>query len=408
MKSALPILFVDLNAFFASVEQQERPELRGRPVIVAPVEAESTCCIAASYQAKKMGIKTGTPVGEARRLCPGLVVVRARPEVYLHYHHRILAAVETCLPIEHVWSIDELHCRLTGGQEEPGRAVEIARRMKVAIRQYAGDCMTCSIGLAPNRLLAKVASDMQKPDGLVRLERSELPGSLFRLKLTDFPGIGPRMEKRLAGRGIHTVEQLCSLTEKGLIGAWGSIVGRDWWHWLRGLEVEPPPTQTRSIGHEHVLEPALRQDEGARAVMARLVHKAAARARDKALLAGRLNVHVKLLEGGYWDDRIDLSPPTHDTLRLVGCLVELWDRRSNHGWRGRPLRVGITLSNLEPAAGATQPLFPQDRRLVQLSSAIDRVNRKYGRDSVYLACMQGVRKAAPMRIAFGALPDMKV
>lgn len=404
----LPILFVDLNAFFASVEQQERPELRGRPVVVAPVDAESTCCIAASYQARRVGIKTGTLVSEARRLCPQVVVVRARPEIYVHFHHRILAAVETCLPVEQVWSIDEMHCRLTGGQEEPGRAVAIARRMKLAIRQFAGDCLTCSIGLASNRMLAKVASDMQKPDGLVCLEPSGLPGSLFGLKLTDFPGIGPRMERRLAGRGIHTVEHLCSLSEKALIAAWGSIVGRDWWHWLRGLELTPPPTRRRSIGHEHVLEPALRRDEGARAVLVRLVQKAAARARDQGYLAGRLCVHVKLLEGGYWDDRIDLSPPTHDTLRLVGCLVELWDRRLSHGWRGRPLRVGIVLTNLEPAAGATLPLFGQDRRLTHLSAAMDRVNRKFGRDSVYLACMQGVRKAAPMRIAFGSVPDMKV
>src|SRR5208337_4195962 len=111
---ALNWLFVDLNSYFASVEQEVRPELRGRPVAVVPMMADTTCCIAASYQAKAHGVKTGTLVGEARRICPGLQLVEARHELYVEYHHRIVAAVEQCVPVTAVLSIDEMGCRLLG------------------------------------------------------------------------------------------------------------------------------------------------------------------------------------------------------------------------------------------------------------------------------------------------------
>ena len=111
---ALRALFVDFNSYFASVEQQERPELRARPMIVVPVMTDSTCCIAATYEAKHFGIKTGTKVSEARQRCPGLIVVEARPEIYVKYHHRLIEVVDSCLPVTQVRSIDEMSCNLPG------------------------------------------------------------------------------------------------------------------------------------------------------------------------------------------------------------------------------------------------------------------------------------------------------
>src|SRR5438874_1461569 len=119
---SLNYLFVDMNAYFASVEQQARPELRGRPVAVVPVRAETTCCIAASYEAKKHGVKTGTRVSDARRLCPDLCVVEARPKLYVQTHHQIRAAIDSCLPVTTVASIDEMYCQLTGRERQPEAA----------------------------------------------------------------------------------------------------------------------------------------------------------------------------------------------------------------------------------------------------------------------------------------------
>ncbi|MGH9480975.1 MAG: DNA polymerase Y family protein, partial [Terriglobales bacterium] len=162
---AVEWLFLDLNAYFASVEQQERPELRGRPVAVVPLVTPNTVCIAASYEAKPFGVKTGVKIHQAQRLCPELMLVEARPRLYVEYHEAIVKAVESCVPIAHVMSIDEAACRLLGLERWLPNALAIAQAVKQAVRSV-GDTLRCSIGLAPNRYLAKVASDMQKPDGL--------------------------------------------------------------------------------------------------------------------------------------------------------------------------------------------------------------------------------------------------
>ena len=163
-------LFADLNSYFASCEQQEDPDLRGRPIAVAPLMSDSTCAIAASYEAKLIGIKTGTNIGEARRMCPELKVVPSRPKLYVEYHHRILDAIESVIPIEHVMSIDEVACVLDRSQQTTEGVERVSADLKQAIRERVGACLTVSIGAASNKLLAKLASDMQKPDGLTILE----------------------------------------------------------------------------------------------------------------------------------------------------------------------------------------------------------------------------------------------
>src|SRR3984885_129653 len=144
-------LLLDLNSYFALVEQELRPELRGKPIAVVPVMTDTTCAIAASYEAKAFGIKTGTPIWEARKKCPHLKVVQARPKLYVEYHHRIREAIETCIPIEAVMSIDEVACKLDKVQVQPHVAKELAVSIKDAIRDRAGGALLCSVGVAANR-----------------------------------------------------------------------------------------------------------------------------------------------------------------------------------------------------------------------------------------------------------------
>ena len=186
-------LVLDLNSFFASCEQQEDPELRDRPLIVVQTMAETTCAIAASYPAKALGIKTGTLVHEARRLCPHLKLVQANHKLYVEFHHRILRAIDKHIPVEDVMSIDEVACRLDKVQQQPVVARKLARDIKHEIQKQVGGCLTSSIGISANKLLAKLASNMQKPDGLVILPVEELPRAILHLNLRDIPGIGPNM-----------------------------------------------------------------------------------------------------------------------------------------------------------------------------------------------------------------------
>jgi len=218
-------LFVDLNSYFASVEQEVRPDLRGRPVAVVPMMADTTVCIAASYEAKAHGVKTGTMVGDAKRMCAGIVLLEARHELYVDYHHRIVEAVESCLPVTAVLSIDEMACRLMGRERPLLAAMELGRKVKAAIRDKVGSSLKSSVGLATNRYLAKVASDMEKPDGLVALPLDILPAALRQLTLRDLPGIGAKTEKRLNDKGIRNMDDLMTLACEKAGDLWGSVWG---------------------------------------------------------------------------------------------------------------------------------------------------------------------------------------
>ena len=402
--SPLSIMFVDLNAYFASVEQQVRPELRGRPIVVTPVDADTTCCIASSYEARPFGIKTGTAVGEAKRLCPELIVVHARHKLYIEHHHRILEAADTVLPVEEVESVDEFRCRLIGAERERAEAVRLALAMKKAIRSRVGNFLRCSIGIGPNRLLAKVGTNLQKPDGLVVIESHELPERLHQMKLTDFPGIAKGVERRLNAHGIERVDQLCALSAKQMVDAWGSVVGRHWWHWLRGEDIPSAPTARRTVGHQHVLPPSHRTREQAYTVAVRLLAKAAARLRRLEHWAERLTVRVTYFDTPRWKMTVTL-PMTQDTLVMLAALRKMW---ATSPTRARPLQVGVRLHRLTHARHVEAPLFPADRKRQLLLGAMDTINERFGYDAVYPGSMHGAKSTAPMRIAFGKPPDLSI
>lgn len=397
----LRYLFVDLNAYFASVEQQDDKALRGKPVVVVPVLADTTCCIAVSYETRKFGVKTGTPVWEARRKCPGLILRVGRHERYVEIHHEIVRAVGRCIPVLRVMSIDEMACKLLGDERLPGRATGIAGAIKAEIRKKF-DYLACSIGVGPNVMLAKVAGDMQKPDGLTLLDDADLPGKLRQLKLTDFPGIGPRMEVRLHRSGVRTVEHLLALSPAQMCHVWGSRVhGWRWWYLLRGEDVSDGPTKRRTVGHSHVLPPELRSDGGAYGVLVKLIHKAAARLRDIEYWTGKLAVGVRYEDGSRWDADSPL-PRCQDTLALLRRFGDLWAGRPAGR---RPKKVGMLLSDLVPAQAVTPSLFAEERQLTALSHVMDSINRAFGKGSVRFGGVCGSEDTAPTRVAFTRIPD---
>ncbi len=390
----LRVLFLDLNAYFASVEQQERPELRGRPIGVVPVMADTSFIIAASYEAKKFGVKTGTQIGEAKVMCPDIELVDARPQTYVAYHNRIIEVAESVLPVDKVCSIDEMRFRLIGEERVPERAVELAKRMKKAIAEQIGPCMTCSIGLAPNSFLAKVATDMEKPNGLVVLNAEDLPHKLHTLQLTEFAGINKRMQVRLNAAGIFTSEQMCSASRQELAAAFGSIVGEKWWFLLRGYEVGDDPQSRKSMGHSHVLPPKHRTDDGCREVLLRLLHKAAARLRSEKLFASGMVVHVGAFKKS-WTTKVSL-PPTQDSVTMTEYLLRAWEGRDFVG----PKMVGVTFYDLSSEEQVTPSLFDPTLDRAHFSQAVDKVNSKFGKNSVYLGSLEHAKDSAPERIAF--------
>ena len=401
---SLASLIVDFNSYFASVEQQEQPALRGRPVAVVPMLADSTCAIAASYEAKRFGVKTGTLVREAKRMCRDLILIEARHEVYVRYHHALIAAVDSAMHVEKVLSIDEMLCPLTGRWREKDEAIALALRIKRAIATRVGEFLRCSIGIAPNPFLAKTASDMQKPDGLVVIEKRDLPHILHGLKLRDLCGIGEAMEDRLHAARIGTVEQLCAAPKLVLHGAWGGVQGERFYEELRGNVVPRLETSHSSVGHSHVLAPVERTHAAALAVIHRLLQKAAMRLRHMGCLAGALSVSVKFLNRRRWSDDLAFTE-TDDTLDFTHAMQALWNRRPSTD--AAPLAVGVTLFHLIERTQATPSLFPEAKDRGRLNRAVDALNQRFGKRSAYFAGAHGALKSAPMRIAFNHVPDLK-
>ena len=397
-------LFIDFNAYFASVEQQDRPELRGRPIAVAPVLTPNACCIAASYQAKRNGVKTGTLLREAKTLCPDIEFIQARPALYVSYHHRLLELIQACIPTAFIGSIDEMACELMGSERRRPRAEAIAYAIKAKLAENV-PAITASIGIAPNHFLAKTATDMQKPDGLVVLEAGDLPHALHRLQLRELCGIGRAMEKRLERYGITTVAQLCAASPLALRQAWGGIEGEHLYRKLRGEWMPHAPSNGRgSISHSHVLAPAMRNLEGVEAVLKKLLQKAAMRLRSEKLVAGRLEVKVKYLDLDSWKETLFCND-TDDSHALLIQLSELLAQRPAGG---RPLAVAVALSDLCERIGTTDDLFAtaQAKEHAPLSALMDRINDRFGPQKISYASSQAAAKEAPMRIAFSHIPDV--
>jgi DNA polymerase-4 len=407
-------LYVDFNSYFASVEQQIQPELRGKRIAVVAVETDSTCVIAASYEAKAFGVKTGTPIYEAKRLCPGLICVLARHERYVEFHHRLIEEIEQHIPVTAVCSIDEVACRLMDNEISVARSTEIAQSIKSGIAEQIGPYMRCSIGIAPNRYLAKVGTELQKPDGLVVLRGEDLPQKLFSLKLRDLPGVGVNIERRIQAAGITNLPSLFALNPHQMREIWGSVWGEKLWYLLRGMELPEEITARRSVGHSHVMAPELRDPSKAKDVARRLTLKAASRLRRMEYYAGAMAFSARLEN----DTRVHAERRFYraqDNKTFLDLLNSLWTQALKQSRGVRIRKVSVTLSDLVAASDLQADLFANlpDVDLAargkseKLSRAMDKINHRFGRDSVLIGMTPSQGKSfSGSKIAFTRIPDV--
>jgi DNA polymerase-4 len=411
-------LYIDFNSYFASVEQELNPALRGKPVAVVAVMTDATCAIAASYEAKAYGIKTGTPIWEARAKCPELICVLGSHEKYVEYHARAIAEVENHIPVTMVCSIDEIACRLMSNENSHARATQIAESIKRGLARNVGASITCSIGIAPNRYLAKVATDMQKPDGLTFLNASDLPEKLYSLILRDLPGIGHNMEKRLNRQGIWAMRDLLALDAKQMRRLWGGIWGERMWHYLHGVELADIETTRSSVGHSHVMAPELRAPEKARYVARRLTLKAASRLRRLGYQAAALSFSMRIENGPRLATEARCVPAS-DSMTFLHLLDQLWvmmlDEAHAQGiWPMCIKKLSVTLHHLQLQSDGQAHLFsaltPEDSaaraKAERMSQALDALNQRYGRDTVALGMLPtDGRSFSGTKIAFTRIPD---
>ena len=417
----MPIIaHIDMNSYFASVEQQANPFLRGRAVGVCAYAHEYGCVIAASVEAKKLGMKVGMTVHEARKIVPGAVFVQNDPAKYRVVTSRIFALFDQITDrVEH-YSIDEAFLDLTGWYRDEAEAAWALTKVRRKIRDEIGDWLRCSIGIAPTRFLAKTASDMEKPNGLVIINEHNLDEVLGRLDLEDVCGIGRKIRRRLERLGIHSLLELKSYPVENLIRAFG-INGLFLSHKVRGIEFERVQTNDdapKSIGHSYCVPDRVNKEGRVVSVLTKLTERAGRRLRKLDLLAGTVSVMVGFRtgpdtkpSGPFWQpaiasggsDYIHLGEPVSDSMTLVSTACDLL----RDVWKNQSVNfLAVTLSDLsEPTAQARldDSVSSWDRRgdrRVSVSRAIDAIRDRYGDESVVLGSMFGTHEEAPDRIGF--------
>ncbi len=385
-------LYLDFDSFFASVEQQAHPYLRGKPVGVVPfAEAEHTCVIACSREAKLRGVKNVMPVAEARERCPGIILVPQSPDLYRRAHNALLSEISAVIPVDAVKSIDELTCRVA--PEDRDDPSSLGHQIKARIAKNIGACITCSIGFAANRQLAKMACKAGKKlngrtygDGCNVWFPRDMPTPLLQLGLADIPGVGSRMERKLIQARIVSMTDLLATQPKHMRKLWGNVTGERLWYALHGYDIQTPPSGRGMYGHGRVLPPDNRTPEHARLASRLLLTKAARRMRRDGWNAGRLALWLDLMRNGSWS-RTRWLPGVHDDQAVLSALEILWDEaRDNLPARARILRLGVTLFELTRASARQLDLLLGDdaarRRWGSATEAIDALNRKYGRTLV--------------------------
>jgi len=369
------IMHVDMNAFFASVEQRCSPALRGKPIAVVG-SAKRTVVTTASYEARAFGVKTGMNRFEAKRACPHIIFVIGDNSKYIDASVRILEILNSFSPLVEAYSIDEAFIDITGCLAPFGTPSALAMEVKRRIKEALG--LTCSIGIAPNKLLAKLASDMKKPDGLVMIDEASSPGLLEDLPAGELWGIGPRLTEHLGRLGIRTCGQLgrapLSLLRVrfGVIGERLKIMGQG----IYSNEVAPAghEDEAKSVGHSTTL-PADTSEKGAiRRYLLKLSEMVGARAREHGLKGSKVCLTVRYPDFYTFSRQKSLSAHTNDTRAIYMSALSILEAMR---LRTAVRLLGVSISRLAKGSGQ-MALFEGDRRRERLLEAMDEVNRSFG------------------------------
>jgi len=371
------IFHLDLDAFFASVEQVRNPTLRGRPVVVGGTPDQRGVVHSASYEARRLGIHTGMPLRQAARLCPQAVFLQGTYLFYREFWRVAREVMETFTPDVEAVSLDEAYLDLTGLTERRGGTLAAAEALRGAIVARTG--LSASIGIASNRLLAKVASDAAKPRGILRV----LPGAeaavLGPCDVSLLPGVGSRGREALARVNVRTVAGLRALPREYLVATFGEARGHALWNFARGVDTRPVAAlrAPRSVSRETTFRADTNDAEEVASMLHYLVERAGLRLRTLGLAAGRFEVRVR-----YGDDRSAhangrLAPPSDLDAEIYRQARPTLDRLLER--RAAVRHVGVTVSSLVPAA-AQMELLPAGGSLSAeaLSRSIDRVRHAFG------------------------------
>lgn len=398
------ILHIDLNSCFATIEQQANFHLRGKPIAVAAYISPNGCILAPSIEAKRYGIRTGMRVKDGKLLYPNLIVLSPDPWKYRNIHLALRRLISDYTADFNPKSIDEFVLNLEDYPSFDRGLWEVAKNIKKRIREEIGDWLTVSIGIAPNRFLAKLASGMEKPDGLTEINKENFGKVYSKLKLTGLPYIKTRNAARLNDMGIFSVTDFYSAPLWKLRAAFESINGYYWYVRLRGWEIDDVAFGRRSYGNSYALPKPLVNCEELSPILSKLVMKMSTRLRHAGYKAKGVHLAIAYRDGDFWHKGVSLGNEIFDTRDIYRCAFRIL---CSAPLRKQVRELAVSCFNLRDSDFTQLELFEDIERKTKITSAVDKLNERWGDFVITPARMLGTKENVPDRIAFGGVKEIE-
>jgi DNA polymerase-4 len=397
-------MHIDLNSCFATVEQQARPMLRGRPVGVTNRRvsaAKYACIVAASYEAKALGVHVGMRADEGLKLAPDMVILETDPPKYHYAYQKLVNIMKSYSPRVTMKSIDEgvidFHGTRAVINDRP--LADIGYEIKQRLKEDVGCWMRCNVGIAPNRFLAKLAAGLHKPDGLDVITHDNLRQVLGGLRLTDLHGIAQRNQARLNIAGIYTPLQFLDAPSDLLRRrVFHSICGEDWYQRLRGHEIDGQEYATKTIGRQYVLEDVRLDDQTINERLAYLCETTGMKLRHREFCARGIMVYARYAGGDYWYERKMFKTTFFSNAEVHRRAMLLFNKRPRHDY---VREIGVSCYQLEPSHKDQISLLDEVNKEVWLTEAVDQINRQYGEFTMTFAGSHASRGVVKQKIPFG-------
>lgn len=398
------IMHIDLNSCFATIEQQANPLLRGRPIAVAAYDSPNGCIVAPSIEAKQLGVKVGMRVREGKLLCPGLQVLPPDPVKYRIVHLKLKKLLQDYTQQVFPRSIDEFELDLAGYPAYTRGMMVVGREIKQRIKAEIGDHLTVSIGIGPNRFLAKTASNLKKPDGLEEINRENYQAIYQQLVPADLTGIAGRNTRRLNLVGIQSVWDMYTAPFAHLWTAFHSIGAYYWCLRLRGFEIDEVEWGRKSFGNSYALPIAYDKPEDLSPILTKLVEKTGYRLRHHHYACRGIHYAVSFRDGDFWHQGQKTKDLLFSSREIYQKIHQLFIRCPYQ----KPVRnMAVSVFNLSPKDDLQLDLFGGTIKKENLYLALDEATRRWGRFAVTPARMMGTDNNVVDRIAFGGVKEVE-
>jgi len=398
------ILHIDLNSCFATIEQQANPKLRGKPIAVAAYTTGAGCIVAPSIEAKRLGIKVGMRVKDGKMLCRNLIVLPPDPNKYRNVHVSLKKVLSDYTDIITPKSIDEFVLDLEGSPSFPKGMVKIGAEIKKRIKDEIGEWLTVSIGIAPNRFLAKLAAGLHKPDGLDVIDNNNYLDIYSKLTLMDLHGIKSRNTVRLNNMEIFTVMDFFDASVPILKAAFESILGYYWYLRLKGWEIDDVVFGRHSYGNSYALPKALVTPEELAPILRKLVEKTGMRLRQAGYKARGVHLAIVYRDFSYWHKGVTLQEHIFDSRDIYKVVFRLLLQSP---YRKTVRELAESVFELRKSENSQLSLFEDITRKEKLVKAVDEVNARWGNFVITPASMLGTENVVIDRIAFGGIKELE-